>query len=172
MTRLPDAAEGGSAMAPEEYIQRLIEISRNKLECFERLLKLTESQAGAIEAEDVGILEGLVAEKQVEINEINRLDEEFEVYFRRLKSVLGEESLDRVTNADIKSAKELKKIVAAIMDSAGKIEELERQNGEKARRLLDKFGEEIKKINRGMKVASAYMPEPAKPPSYFIDKKK
>ena len=159
-------------MAPEEYIKRLIEISGEKLERFGRLHKLTQSQSGAIEAEDLGLLEGLVAEKQVEINEINKLDEEFDVYFRRLKGVLGGESLDRVTNADIKSAKELKRIVAAIMDSAREIEALEKQNSEDARRLLDKFGGEIKRINQGIKASSAYIPEPAKPPSYFIDKKK
>ena len=69
--------------------------------------------------------------------------------------------------------------IDAIKESTGRIVELiqrisaiEKDNHEKARALLNVFGEELRRINQGKKANSAYMPEPPVPPSYFIDKKK
>ena len=159
-------------MTPEEYIKRLMEVSEKKLGLLEDMLNITKAQAESINEDGLESLEKLVNEKQTKIDAIDKLDEEFDVYFRRLKSELKVKSLDELSGLNIKGVKELQQTVGRIMGLIGDISGIEKQNNDKAKSLLGKFGDEIKTINQGKKMNSAYMPGPVKPPSYFIDKKK
>lgn len=159
-------------MKPEEYLQRLSEVSSKKLELLKDILELTRAQARAINEDGLETLSRLIQEKQVGIDAINRLDEEFEVYFKRLKGSLGVKSLDELNASGLAGAGELKDTITQIFGVMQKISDIENQNNENARNLLRKFGDEIKRINQGKKISNAYMSGPSETPSYFIDKKK
>lgn len=156
----------------EEYIGGLYKVSLEKCNLLKDILKFTEEQAEFIEEEEIESLEKLVAVKQAKIDEINKLDEEFEVYFLRLKDTLNVKKLDEFKGLNLPGARELQEAVAQIICLVEKISRLEKQNNEKAKNLLRKLRDNIKNINQSKKVNSAYMPEPLKPPAYFIDKKK
>jgi hypothetical protein len=156
----------------EGYIGGLYKVSLEKCNLLKDILKLTEEQAEFIEEEEIESLEKLVAIKQAKIDEINKLDEEIEAYFLRLRETLNVKKLDELKGLNLPGARELQEAVAQIICLVEKISRLEKQNNEKAKNLLRKLRDSIKNINQSKKVNSAYMPEPLKPPAYFIDKKK
>ncbi|MCR4435050.1 MAG: flagellar protein FlgN [Clostridiales bacterium] len=159
-------------MVPDEYIQRLQEASMKKYKLLQEMLLLTQEQSENITEDSINNLEGLISRKQEKIDEINRLDHEFNEYFQRFKQGLGVERLDQVENRGIKGVKELQDQVQQIVELIREISRIETENSNKAKKLLKHFGEEIGKISQGKKVLSAYRPAPVQMPSYFIDKKK
>jgi len=160
-------------MTKDEYIERLIGISKKKCGLLSDTLLLTKAQTQSITEESLEKLQGLIADKQTKIEAVGKLDEEFDIYFRRLKSELKIGSLDELKNfSGIKGIRELQDTIRQIMNTINDICEIEKKNNMKAKELLNELGDEIKKINQGKKMNSAYMPGPVKPPSYFIDKKK
>ncbi len=161
----------------EKYIERLNELINIKKALLLDILALTADQSGVIEEDSLDTLGNLIEEKQRKIDEINKLDEEFDTYFLRLKSVLGISRLDRLDASKLEGsacsgAKQLKAVTAEILDIIQRIGALEKENEDKSKRLLGTFGDEIKKINQGKKVNHAYAPGLNKTTSYFIDKKK
>jgi hypothetical protein len=158
--------------SPEKYMDRLIEISNKKQELLQNILALTKAQAGTINEDGIESLQKLIDEKQLVIDAINKLDEEFGVYFQRLKTTLKVTSLDQLNVSGIKGTKELKEVTEKIVKLITEISEIEKQNSEKGKKLLNQLGGEIRKINQGKKTNSAYSPPPMSIPSYFIDKKK
>ena len=160
-------------MTPEEYILRLTEVSGKKYILMQDILTLTRSQSGTITEDGVDGLEKLIALKQARIADIDKLDEQFDVYFQRLKQELKIKSLDELKGPNIKGVRELQEVVESIMSVIREISEIEKQNNENAKKLLNRFGDEVKKLNQSRKVNQAYNTSPAmQPPSYFIDKKK
>lgn len=156
----------------EKYIDRLIGILSKKKGLLEDILSLTEAQTNAISEDSIDVLDNLIDHKQLKIYDINKLDEEFEVYFSRLKSTQRISSLNELDMTAIAGAKELKAITAEIVQIISNISSLEKQNSKKSNELLGQLGGEIKKINQNIKVNNVYSPNQAKAPSYFIDKKK
>lgn len=156
----------------DDYMQGLIRILNEKTNLLEKILNLTNSQSLAIDDEDTGRLESLVAEKQDKIDEINKLDEEFDAYFTRLKSFLNIKRMDELKTNEIPGTAKLKHEVEEVVAIARKISEVETRNNEKAKALLNKLGEEIKSINQMKKANQAYASGPSKPQAHFIDKKK
>lgn len=160
-------------MTPQEYIQRLTETSTKKYKLLQDMLSITKAQAETIKDEGVEELERLIAVKQMKIDEIDKLDEQFNVYFLRLKKELNVKSLDEMKATGISGIKELQDITGEVMTLIKEISDIEKQNSANARNLLDKFSSEIKKINQSKAVNKAYSaPPPIQSPSYFIDKKK
>jgi len=159
-------------MTPEKYIARLTEILQKKLLILQDILMLTEAQTGTINEDGIEDLRKLIDEKQVKIDSVNKLDEEFAVYFQRLKSSLKITRLDELDASGIKGAGRLKEATAEILCMIGRISEVEKQNNIKSKELLDRLGGEVKKINLGKRANSAYAHGPINIPSYFIDKKK
>ena len=159
-------------MILDDYMQRLIRILSEKINLLKQILDLTNTQSLAIEDEDIGKLESLVAEKQKKIDEVDRLDKEFDVFFLRLKSVLNIKSMDELKAGEVPGAFKLLKAVEEVVAIVEKISEMEARNNKKAKNLLYRLGEEIKKINQRKKANQAYAPGHAKPQAHFIDKKK
>jgi hypothetical protein len=160
-------------MAPEEYIKRLTEISEKKYKFLQDIFILTGEQAKTMTEDGVEQLDGIIAAKQTLIEQIDKLDEEFNVYFLRLKQVLGIKSIDDLKSPSFHGMKDLQDSIRNVMLLIKNISEIDKQNNENAKKLLDDLGMEIKKINQGKKVNMAYKPSPViQSPSYFIDKKK
>lgn len=158
--------------SPDKYIDRLVEILQKKQTLLQDLLALTEKQADSIHEEGIENLEGIIDRKQERIDAINKLDEEFHVYFQRMKSTLGIRSLEELDASRVPGARQLKVITEQIMALITRIGALEKQNSARAKELLDQLGGEIKKLNQGKRVNNVYTPGPMANPSYFIDKKK
>lgn len=159
-------------LTPEEYMHRLLEVTAKKRTLMQELLVLTQKQAEVLHEDGLDALQKLVDDKQVRIDAVNKLDEDFDVYFRRLKSELKVNSLEEAKCAGIQGAKELQEAVAGVIQIVQQIGVLEKENNTKAQGLLNKFGDEVKRVNIAKKANSAYAPGPIQTSSYFIDKKK
>lgn len=160
-------------MSPEDYVKRLIEISEKKHKLLQDLFVLTGEQAKNITEDGLEQLDKVIAAKQSIMGDIDKLDEEFNVYFLRLKQGLGIKSLSDLRVSAVNGMKELQDSVKNVMELIKQISELDAKNNEDAKKLLQHLGDEIKKINQGKKVNVAYKATPViQPTSYFIDKKK
>lgn len=158
--------------SPEKYFERMIELGRKKYGYLQDILALTQKQTAVIVEDGIEVLGQLINEKQKVIEEIDRLDEEYGVYFQRLKTVLKITDLADVDASKTEGAKKLKDVTSGLMELIKQIKELETSNNEKAHKLYNHFGEEIRKISAGKKMTSAYAPKGENPPSFYIDKKK
>jgi flagellar biosynthesis/type III secretory pathway chaperone len=159
-------------MSVEACVKTLQEILDKKFKLMNGLLKLTEEQAGIISEDSLDQLGRIIAQKQKIIEAVDKLDEEFNVYFDRLKEKLNVDSLEQVKVSDIKGADRLKESVSRILEVVRAASDIDRKNSEKANKLINGLSSSIQKIAGGKKAASAYKPSPAQLPSYFIDKKK
>lgn len=160
-------------MIPEEYIERLAGITNKKYSLLQDMLSLTNLQVEAICEDGLSELEKILTLKQEKIDEIDLLDEQFDVYFSRLKQELKVRSLDELKSANIAGAKELQESVSGVMSLIKEISSLESSNGQKAKELLGQFADEIKRINQAKKTNGAYYsPYKAQAPSYYFDRKK
>jgi hypothetical protein len=159
-------------LSVEKYIERLIEASQKKYEHLEDILTITKVQSETISEDNIDVLQKLISDKQLKIDNIDKLDEEFNVYFQRMKAQLKIKNLDELDNPSIKGLKELKEQIATIMKLLTKISELEKDNNHKAKSLLDSLGNDIKKINQMKRVNNVYKPTKNQNQSYYIDKKK
>lgn len=158
---------------PQNYLDRLKEISGKKHILLQDMYILTQAQTEAVNIEDVEKLDELIANKQLKIDEISKLDEEFGVYFRRLKQNLGVDSMEEVKGTEMEGIREFKSTINNIMKLMKEISEMENDNNMKAKKLLSSIGDEIRKINTGKKASSIYNSAPNMgSSSYFIDKKK
>lgn len=164
-------------MTPEKYIELLNGLLSKKKAILADILALTRAQADAITEDGMGQLDGLIKDKQLKIDEINRLDDEFEANCDKLKATFGISRLDQLDTVNleasaVKGAKLLKNQTAEVLNAIRNISEIEKDNNIKSKKLLDHFGSEIKKINLGKKANNVYKSGPFNVPSYFVDKKK
>ncbi|MDP4182897.1 MAG: flagellar protein FlgN [Bacillota bacterium] len=157
---------------PDVYVARLLEITNSKYDYLKKILELTKEQANCINKDEVKKLEDIIEVKQQIIEKINKLDDEFEVYFRRLKFEAKIKTMEELRDQNISGIKELKDSVSLVMDILNQLSSLDNSNRSDAKKLMSKIGSEIKKVNIGKKAYTAYNPQSDQSPSYFIDKKK
>jgi uncharacterized protein YdiU (UPF0061 family) len=156
----------------EKYFDRMIEILKNKQNLLREMFDLTQAQANVIKSETLSVLQKFIEEKQIRIDAIDKLDEEFSVYMERLKTTAKVKSLEELNASVYPAAAQLRGITGEILELIKKISDTEKINSSKSKELLNNLGGEIRKINQGKKVNKAYSPEPVNAPSYFVDKKK
>ncbi|MGE5613321.1 MAG: flagellar protein FlgN [Bacillota bacterium] len=150
----------------------MIEILERKKMLLGEMMTLTEAQASAINADTLDRLQELVEEKQRRIDEIDKLDEEFEIYLDRLKKAYGIKRLDDPDAPAFPQAEKLKEVTGEILSLVSRISEAEKANNVKCRELLEQLGSQIKKINQGKKINNAYNTPPPGVSSFFVDKKR
>jgi hypothetical protein len=163
----------GDKMTPEEYVQKLIELSDKKLERLKEILALTEQQSRIISEDSADEINNLIAQKQKQIDMIDELDNSFEIYYSRLKSVLGVESIEDIRMSQISGSAELKQIVTVIFNTAKQIQKLEVENKNRVQEIVNKLAGDIRRIKQAKTANNGYniagkLPQPA----YFFDKKK
>ena len=162
-------------ISPVEYIERLNELLEKKKALLADILGITRAQTEAVTEDGMDGLSDLIKNKQLKIDEINKLDEEFGIYYQRLKSTLEISRMDQIDAEKLDGAaqaRRLKALTAEILDVIRDIAVIERENSRKSKKLLEKFGNEIKKINQGKRANNAYKPGAFGVPSYFVEKKK
>ncbi len=152
---------------------RMIELLSKKKQLLSDMLELTKAQTDVIAAGTLDKLKQLIDEKQLNINEIDKLDADFSVYFESLKAAYN---INRLSELDVHAdpgAKQLKQITSEVLGLVGEISGVEKVNSEKSRRLLDELGMQIKRVNQGKKINNAYSRQPADiSSSFFLDQKK
>ncbi|HEX9062970.1 MAG TPA: flagellar export chaperone FlgN [Clostridia bacterium] len=160
-------------MQPEEYFTRLTEITLKKYYLLEEILRMTKAQSETIREDGIDELGALIAGKQERIDRIDKLDEQFEVYFKRLKQELGINNLAEAGGENLPGAKELQDVTGKVLGLLNEINAVEKSNNQKTVNLLNLFKSEIKSLNQAKKVNSAYHPVAAtETPAYFINKKR
>lgn len=158
-------------MTPEKYVERMLQISTKKYGVLREIKEITGQQEEVITEETTERLNEFLDEKQKRIEEIDKLDEEFKIYYERLKFEMKVKSLEELQAGSIKGVKELQLCISGILHLVNEISQLEKKNSEKANRLLEDLSQEIKKLNQGKKVNSLYSSASPQPSAYFIDKK-
>ncbi len=160
-------------MQPEEYFMRLTEITLKKYYLLEEILCMTKAQSETINEDGINELGVLISGKQEKIDRIDKLDDQFEVYFKRLKQELGINNLAEADGKSLPGAKELQDVTGKVLGLLNEINEVEKSNNQKTVNLLNLFKGEIKSLNQAKKVNRAYHPVVAtETPSYFINKKR
>lgn len=161
--------------AGDKYFNRLIEISLQKRDVLAEFKKMTEAQQSGIEKDDIDSVEKLVQLKQVKIDDIKKLDEQFEVYFKRMKFELKIKNLEEVSEMHVtrELKKKLREITVNIMDLTNIITSLEKENSNLIKNMMSDLQGEIIKLNQGKKISNIYSSTIVTSQSaYFIDKKK
>jgi len=158
--------------SPQKYIDRLVEITDKKYAQLEEILRITNDQTACINTDGISGLEKLIEAKQQVIDNINKLDDEFEVYFVRLKSVIKVNSLDEIKNQKIPGTDILKNSVGRVLGILAQIDQIEKTNNQNAKKVLIDIGNDIKTLNIGKRANNAYIPKQSQVESYFFDKKK
>ncbi len=159
-------------ITPEKYVARMVELSDKKIKLLQDMLSFTHSQSKAINEGGIDNLNTIIEQKQGVIEAIDKIDEEFNVYFQRFKQVMKIDSLDELKGTEIEGLKELQKVVREILRTTNSIRDIEVKNSADGKMFLEKMRSEINTINQAKKASSAYVSKYNEPPSYFIDKKK
>lgn len=158
---------------PDKYVQRLLECLNKKYKILDEIFILTKKQEENISVDGIESLEKHVQEKQTKIDEINKIDEEFNVYFSRFKKQYNIEKITDVKDLDIDGVKELQTVTEKIVFKIRELSELEQQNMRNAKEVLNKIGSEMKKLGHIKKANTAYVDiSRVHEGSHFIDKKK
>ncbi len=160
-------------MTPEQYIQKLTELSLKKSENMKEILNITKKQSEVITEDSINELQNLIDLKQKLIDEINELDDAFEVYYSRLKSVLGIESMEEVSILKYREAMQLQQTIRRIFATTKEIQVAENENNMKARSVLDSLGGQIRQVKQGKIANNGYniggkLPQQ----SFYFDTKK
>ncbi|EGD47773.1 FlgN family protein [Ruminiclostridium papyrosolvens DSM 2782] len=160
-------------MTPEQYIQKLTDLSLKKSDSMKKILILTKKQAEVITEDSIEELQNLIDIKQKLIDDINELDDAFEVYFSRLKSILGIESMEEVRISDYGEMVQLQQTIKTIFQTIKEIQNVENQNNMKARDVLESLGGQIRQVKQGKIANNGYniggkLPQQ----SYYFDTKK
>lgn len=160
-------------MTPEQYIQKLTDLSLKKSDSMKKILILTKKQSEVITEDSIDELQNLIDIKQKLIDDINELDDAFEVYFSRLKSILGIESMEEVHISDYGEVVQLQRTIKTIFETIKEIQNVENENNVKARDVLESLGGQIRQVKQGKIANNGYniggkLPQQ----SYYFDTKK
>ncbi len=159
-------------MTADKYIQKLQELSEKKMEGLRNILKLTQEQSSVITEDSIEELQKIIDLKQNEMNKIDELDQAFEVYYSRLKSLMGVQSLEEIRMSELTGSTELKQTITSIYELTKSIQMLENSNNNKVRAILHKLGSEIKQIKQGQVINNGYNIGGKLPPQSYFDTKK
>jgi len=152
-------------------IAQLIDSSNKKFYLLQIILELTKKQKDLLENENIDILENIIDEKQKIIDQINVLDNNFEILFKELSIKYNIKKVNDINKSSI-LGEELKTIITNIIELIKIISELEHTNNNNAIIYFEKLKNEIKKNNLGKAALKGYKPQEYGLPSYYIDKKK
>ena len=153
-------------------VETLTEIAFNKLTLLEDVLKLTKEQNDALEQEDYGRLEVLLARRQAKLNEVDKLDKQFKLYSSRLKSLLGINPLEDWCSLNLPGTNELKAAITKGYGLMGKI----KAESDANQTVLSERLEEVRGILKSAKqqkyINHAYFQEIPTTSSMYFDTKK
>lgn len=140
----------------EEYVIRITNCISSKKEHLEEILRITKLQKKAIDEGNFEKLASFYEIKKQRIDSINLIDSEFEIYFNKLKSILGISSFEEATSYKISGLAELKTLVEEVYSIMSVIYKLEAQNNEIVQSKTEEVKENVSIINATKNVTKAY----------------
>lgn len=155
----------------EKVIGELIELSSQKLYSLREILEVTENQRSCIAEDRIEELNELFEKKQSYIDDINKLDEDFNKAFDDLKKTLNLNTIAELQAVRLPNIKELQDTIADIIEIMGEIQKLEFENEERLNAQMKEVKEQLKRINHGNQAIKGYTAQ-TKPDAFFIDRKK
>lgn len=159
----------------QKYLTKLIEITRQKLSVLDEVLELCRAQQKMILEDRIDDLEASVEQKQSFIDRIKLLDEQYEVYFKRMKFELKIKAMEELAQKNLcrDLIADLKAYTGKVLDAVSSITEFERKNQSSIEQFMQEIKKDLNVISNNKKIGNAYMPSnTAGQSSYFIDSKK
>lgn len=153
------------------YIDTLINFSNAKIEALEKILMISNNQLSIISDIETTKLFELIDEKQIHIDFINDIDNQFENILGQLKKELGVNSLEEIDGKKLRNMDFLKDCITRIFSLTKSIQEVETKNNEAIRFARDEIKQKIDTINAGKKVIANYNKAPIND-AIFVDRKK
>ncbi len=143
-------------MPVDDYIQIMIDSLKRKSEILDELIVKNEEMHGCVADkgyEDVNwdSFNLIVAQKQMYIDRIVKMDEGFQSLYDRVKEQLNE---DRSKYAD--EIKEIQKLIEKVTGQGIKISTGEERNKKIIEKLFGNRKKEIKRTRNSLKVANSY----------------
>lgn len=156
----------------EVYIVLLLQTLEKKLDCLEKIQKITKEQESILaglkfEEEAFG---QTLAEKESLIEQVNQLDDGFTQVFDKVKELLSQETKNY--EAQVKKMQEL---ISKITQMGVSLQALELQNKQKLESVLILKRKEIKQLRKSSSTAMRYyqsMTSQKDESPIFYDKKK
>ncbi len=160
-------------MDTSSYLHRLVEVSQKKYQLLEAMLQTYLLQDEALSAGNTENQDELIENRQALMDAIDKLDEQFHVYNERLKSTLGIQSLDALSDMKISGKDELKSIVGRITRMLEVLSDKHRKTEMALALNLRVAADQVQHLNKSKMVSKAYQPGSTMPsPSVYFDKKK
>ncbi|HZK28037.1 MAG TPA: flagellar export chaperone FlgN [Thermoclostridium sp.] len=159
-------------MQKQAIINEMMALSNKKYNMLIKLKELSKKQNEAFGEERLDSVENILNDKDALISDISEIDEAFIGHSDSLKKLLGISSLTEIENTNVEGRRELKELIECITNTVEEIIEIEKQGQDIAFNMRNSFSKEIKTLNSGKKMTTAYNNKPLNNPSYFFDKKK
>ena len=143
-------------MPIEDYVQIMIESLTKKSELLDTLIRKNEAQNKCIsgkEYEDIDwdAFNLLVAEKEIAIERINKMDDGFQSLYDRVKEQLNEDK-DKYSD----KIKEIQRLIGIITEQGVTIRTGEERNRQIIEKVLGNRKKVIRKMRNSLKAASSY----------------
>lgn len=143
-------------MPVEDYIQIMIESLSKKSEVLDHLIVKNEEQRDCVEGKKYDEIDWdsfnlIVAQKQMYIDRIVRMDEGFQSLYERVKEQINE---DKDKYAD--KIKEIQKLIEKVTGQGIKITTGEERNRKIIEKVFGNRKKEIKRTRNSLKVANSY----------------
>lgn len=143
-------------MPVDDYIQIMIESLSKKSELLDRLITKNEAQHECVAGKEYDDIDWdmfnlLVAEKEVAIERIVKMDEGFQSLYDRVKEQLND---DRDRYRD--KIREIQRLIAVITEQGVKISTGEERNRKIIEKVLGKRKKYIRQTRNSLRVANSY----------------
>lgn len=155
-----------------EYVTALRESLEKKLKVLEEIYRLCQLQADVLATEpmDYERFDCLVDDKDVCIEQLEKLDEGFELVYQRVEAELKSNKADYSDQI-----KKMQELISLITEKSTSIEALEKRNKQAMSDTFNKERKDLSEGKRSVNVAMNYYKNMAGlhvPDSKFLDKKK
>ncbi|MGV8146890.1 MAG: flagellar export chaperone FlgN [Alkaliphilus sp.] len=160
-------------MRGEEYTQKLINISEQKLVLLNEFFELTMEQSIEVEkaGESIVKLGKLISKKQEVLDKISIIDADFANIYEAFKTELGVASLENYDAKDNEGLKKLRGITEEITIIMRKVKKVDDENVKRMGSHINRTKVELKNVKNGMKITKSYSKKNEEVQSIFIDKK-
>lgn len=136
------------------------------------ILEITKQQAEVIGKEDIDDLGKLIDKKQVIMDQIDTIDQQFMEKFNNIKLKFRVGTIDEIPSENRMEFKEIQTSISKNHKVVEEIIAIEKENSVNVKKRFADIKAKIKGIQGGKKIITAYGNTPTLTDGVFIDKKK
>lgn len=155
----------------EKDIIDLIGLLNEKANLLNNILELTNQQTDVIKLEKMDKLDNRIKAKQLNIDNINKIDKKF---IRKFNEIKHQYHVEKLQDLDVNHELllELKGVTEEVHAIISQIFEKEKLNKELISKNFQEIKDRLKNIKKGKKVTQNYYKKTTQTGGYFIDQKK